>query len=758
MARRGRRARAGATSAWLLLGALLGSPAARATDLVVTAAVDGQLATLDCGERPRPAPFVAAAARLRGEPGALALDAGGLVGASGISRIAVERDAGAVASAIVAAGYRALAVDHRDLATPTLSTLAPLLAERGVPYVLTNLRCESRPDAKAALPCGALVKDGDAPLLFDGPEGPTAFLAAMAPAWLSRMARDRTVGLSLIDPAEAVGRAAREARRRGARHVVLAWDGDRAGPIDQVLALVQALPPDGRPDVVLASRLPSGARSVQLEPRLGGALLLALRADEPLVIALGRGGPDGASMARARPAAQGEAPPEVVSLAEALREHLCGTLRAPLGGARIGHALDRDGLAMLLLDVLRENQRAEVGLINRSAVRELPVYPVADGALTELVVRAALPYEDVTRKAFIKGADLRALVGSPRGDALYVRGVSGRGGEARVNGRKLDDNALYRVVTTGYLAEGGDPGIADKLTLRAEVGPALSRALLDWLRTAPRGATVHRPVDPAERTRWTLRGSFDAAFTSINLTNDAKYTDPQLTRAESTALRFDLDVGADAERPDLLFYNQLRGTWAVARTVTAGKDTGFVETADLIFARSQLVVRPAPLRRWFLPVPFVELYTETEIQPPPTRDFRHLELRPAAGLRFLLADRFSLYGAFALDVDVFNPRSDFAPAWMLGWNLVSGPLFRVGGRAIEAQSTCDLVYRDPSIRPELLVRVGAKVVIPVISVVSLTVGYDLFARRSGGDPWGASGSALLGLHIGGSRTLQSFRF
>src|SRR5262245_24212008 len=100
-------------------------PPPNSSALVITTSLDGQLCSLECDGGTPVGPFTTIAAQLDGERGALVLDAGGLIGASTMSRIAVGRDLPGVAEAIRDAGYRALAVNHRDLATPTLMAVAP---------------------------------------------------------------------------------------------------------------------------------------------------------------------------------------------------------------------------------------------------------------------------------------------------------------------------------------------------------------------------------------------------------------------------------------------------------------------------------------------------------------------------------------------------------------------------------------------------------------------------------------------------------
>ena len=362
----------------LLLALLFGPSAMALADrpsplpaLVVSAQLDGELASLDCEGQAPSSGLVELAAELVGEPQALALDTGDLLGASAVSRRAVDEDAPALARALRSTGLRAMALGYRDLAMPreTLLTAARALGAERLPLVLSNLRC-----APPAALCAAVVDANDPPLLLDTPAGPVAFVALLAPSALVRVARDRSDGLELLEPADTLRRVAPRARQAGAVAVVVSYDAAERSGLDAALGLVTALAASetmAAHDLLLVNRLREGVSEVLTSP---GIPMVATRPRHAVVVSPGPGpehepGPGGSGHERVRPARIAEPPVEVVRYAAALSRRLCRALHRPLPGGQLEEPLDRDQFAALLLDVMREAARAEVAILNHNAIR-----------------------------------------------------------------------------------------------------------------------------------------------------------------------------------------------------------------------------------------------------------------------------------------------------------------------------------------------------------------------------------------------------
>src|SRR5204863_5705565 len=117
-------------------------------------------------------------------------------------------------------------------------------------------------------------------------------------------------------------------------------------------------------------------------------------------------------------------------------------------------------------------------------------------------------------------------------------------------------------------------------------------------------------------------------------------------------------------------------------------------------------------RRWYVPLPYGDLYTESEFTCPCTidpmepgrRQYHHLEFRPVFGTRFEIGEHFSVFAAAGLDAEVFQPRRPVAPVFVAGWTLSPGRIFSIGSRAVEAESSLDVAWRDPFVDASAVVR------------------------------------------------------
>ncbi|HEX2569244.1 MAG TPA: 5'-nucleotidase C-terminal domain-containing protein [Polyangia bacterium] len=718
--------------------------------LVVSTQLDGELASLDCEKQAPSSGLVELAAELAGEPQALALDTGDLLGASAVSRRAVEDDAPALARALRSTGLRAMALGYRDLAMPreTLITAARALKEEGLPLVLSNLRCAP---AAAAL-CAAVADTDDPPLLLDTPAGPVAFVVLLAPSALVRVARDRAADLELLDPADTLRRLAPRARAAGAKAVVASYDAAERSGLDAALGLVTALDSSetmAPHDLLLVNRLREGVREVLTSQ---GLPMVATRPRHAVLLS-------SAGRERVRPARVAQPPAEVLHYTAALSRRLCQALHRPLPGGQLEAPLEREQFAGLLLDVMREAARAEVAILNHNALRAPGGLFPLQGRIDELAVTAALPFDDQLRVGRLPGALVGALARSPQAARLYLRGVQVQEGRVLVNGRPLDEQGSYRVVTTGFLAQGGDgvlpPNAMGSLVPLDRRGPR--ELLLDWLTRPHTGDITTLPVDPGLHPRWTLRWSLDATYSSTSISNPGGYTDAQLSRAASTALRGDLELRADADHPGFRFDNSLRLRYGVTRTRTATADSGFTESSDLIVQRSTLTQRVRPRRpRPYDPQPYFEGYTESEFTRPVERSYHHLEVRASVGLRFTLWGRFQVQGGGGLDWELLAPGSLPMPVVVAGWSLPPTRIFSIRGRPAEAQTTLDVAWRDPGHHSDLLVRFNAKLSLPLWGTLAVVLGYDLFVREVAGMPRGVAGDITIGLRVAQSRSIQSF--
>lgn len=58
----------------------------------------------------------------------------------------------------------------------------------------------------------------------------------------------------------------------------------------------------------------------------------------------------------------------------------------------------------------------------------------------------------------------------------------------------------------------------------------------------------------------------------------------------------------------------------------------------------------------------------------------------------------------------------------------------------------------------MIVRTTARLSVPLFSPLSISLSYDLFARRRGDDPWALAHDLNLGLQFDFTRALQVYRY
>lgn len=735
--------------------------------VAITAGIYGQFSPVVCGDDPPPAAFATVASQLAGEPDTLAFDAGDLLGPSAVGRLTVQHDVDAFVRAVEASGIRVMSLGHRDLSADRTSIIGGLraLRARNLRHVLSNLHCDP---AHHDL-CEVVEDADDAPVTFESPAGRVAFISVVDPSALPNLARDRAAGLTLDPLDEAVPRAVTAARSAGAMHVVVMIDPRFHHELEQALAVAEAFEPGQGPDVIVVHDLPAGTAAVQTAR--SGVPVVSTRAGNAVVLE-----PSATRVSRA--ARSGAAPEVVTGFVNSTRQWLCSTYAQPLAGGHLQAELSRDGFANLFLDVLRDQAEADVAIINRGAVKQPPGLFPLNGSITPLSLAAALPFEDSLHVARVTGAVLKALATSSRAGSFYLRGVVVDGGAVRVNGRLIDDAQSYRIITTGFVATGGDGGVGDGVDYERFGSANAQEAFLGWLRTPREGDITHAPRDPADHTRWNFRWTTDLNFASTSIANNPytgaslQYTDPQLSRAQSINLRLDSLFRADADHPYFTWENGLRVQYGRA-SVTPAPDMmtpnpaqgPFDENLDLISYTTSFAFRWfRGARKWYHPLPVALGYVETEFDGPPTPrnpDFHHLTLRPTVGARFELLERMTLNLTAGMNwIDALAPSqvNGSKPEFALVGSLVARPgtLFTIGGRNIDGGFSVEYTLSDPGGIDNQILRASGRLSIPLFNPLQLTLGYDLYGRTFGGQAWGLGHDATIGLRIAFSRSVQLF--
>jgi len=741
--------------------------------VAVSSVINGSFADLTCGaQADHVVSFRTVAAQIAGEPEALALDAGDLLGTSALSRLTFGHFATEASNAVRASGIRVAAVGHRDLGATraTIVAGARALTAAGVTVALSNLRCEG-----ANPLCDAVQDADDPPVIVEHHGERVGVVTLLSPAALERIAGDHREGLVLDNLAEAAAREVREARAAGATRVVVTVDPTLEHESADAVAVANAFADEAPPDVFVVSNLPDGVRFMRAARNR--ALLVRPEPGRVVVAEVGAG------QVEAREARIAETPAAVTQFVDEATRWLCATYGAPLAGGRVPHPMDEGGFTYLLLDVLRDRTRSEVAVINRRAIRRSALFPIREG-ISALAVRMAVPFEDHVYVTRISGEDLEEVALNNGLDRLYVRGVtvtgSGNSRAVMVNGRPIDTSASYSVVSTGYIAEGGDGGLHDDLTWRG-LPETHQDMLIDWLGTAAADGFYRHPSDPANHVRWTFRGTLDAEFTSTNTgnTNSTIYSDAQLVRGEETSFRIDTELRADADHPAYTFQNGLRLRYGMINQGVPGEEpSGFIENLDVTSLLSKAVWRWSRANvRWYHPLPFIEGYIETELNLPPPdafgvqRSFHHLQIRPTAGASFQLLPRMNLDFGLGMDLpEVFAPADDRRSSAV--FNVLArltarpGKLFEIGGRDVTGGFNVEAAFRDPTDTQDLVVRGSAQLSIPLFDPLSLTLGYDIYARyvtapfvngmRMDSPGFAFGGDGTIGLQVAFTRAVQTY--
>ena len=446
--------------------------------------------------------------------------------------------------------------------------------------------------------------------------------------------------------------------------------------------------------------------------------------------------------------------------------------------------LDGEGVANLVLDILREQTHAEVAMVNK---RSIKTEFIRSADISQLDIMEALPYDNAVVVGRIPGSLLKGyLLGDAVNQRLRFRGLTTDGhGGVQVNGRPLQEDQTYVVVLNDFLARGGDHLITDPTLHFHTRGPAtLRQGWTDWLRarTNPGDWAGHYPRDPARMVRWVVRTTADASLSQTRVANPdpTSFTDTQLTQVNAVSLHGDVELRADADHPDFTFENDLMGRYGTARTAASvglNAPAVYSETDDLIFLRDV-----ASQKRWaglksapYVPLFFGESYLESEFTTPSTRTYHHLEWRPTGGIRFSLLPELSITGAVGFDWETLA-RDDQMPAHQpsLAAVVVGGiqlrpkQVLKLGPLQLNAEGTLDVEERNFGANRSSLIRFHAKVSLPIWKMLSLTLTYDLFARRydpeylmgtaAAANGWSFAGNALVGLAFSWVEPVQTFWF
>ena len=737
-------------------------------EILFQADVDGRFASPRCGkpgsDAPDEAAVVAALAGAQAQsPDALTLLGGNWAGpdpfgAALLGPGGVHADA--LAALFARAHVDAIAVGHNELALEdaTLDALLPRLAAAGLPLLATNLTCDARRPACAAVRRDLLIHRGGRTI---------GVLATISPSVLPGIPQGRLAGLGLTDPAGAIRAGVARLRRQGASAVVVMTDGPRdTRALDEMDALVRQLASGAAPDLLLGAGL--------ADEDTGRAVQLLRREGAPPAV----GAPVGtAGVARVRwtagqvavetlaPAAVPD--PQVEARLRATDAAFCAVAARAVAPAPIRGAMTREEFVTYVLEVMRRRAHAEIAVLNRAFVKRAP-FPLA-GTLTEGDLQRALPYAAVVGAARVQGPVVESLLGAGLSNPkLAAVGLTKEGGGLRVNGRPLDKARAYRVATIAFVAGGGDGIFPPRALPFAPLpgAPDLRASVADFLRTE----TAARDGDPSVSAKTDFGpppvdralvvvladGEFDFSDTSIS--NGPGYTDPQLTRAQQTSLKGEATLVAQLRHPRHELDGRFDAQYGWARTQPAGMPAVAGESIDLITAIATYSYRG--LRDWrrfpkpAIPDPYVRVWLESEFTRPTmtatqARGYHHLQLTPTAGAQLTLTPRLKVRAGAGAQSELLAP--DGAGRWQAvieaGATLDPTAIATWGALAVRLEGLINYDFVDPTDTRQHQLRGTAKLSVPLVPTLFLTVGLDVFGAQREALGWGASYDTTIGLRL-----------
>jgi len=761
--------------------ALLVPAAARAQDapvrdvhlrvrVLATAGISGRFADARCDALDAVVPHETAAFTApllaRSGPDALVLDTGGLLAPHGVTRFASRDFPGEVAALVEGLGYHALAFGENDLGAPRPRTLlaARALAERGVPYVASNLRC-----ARDQPLCNEVLDARDpAPMLQAG-DVTVAFLAFLDPSVLGRVAPDRAEGLTVDPIDERLPDAVRAARAAGAEVVVAVLDLTSAEAFD----LAHELDPDGRPDLALLADVgddllfarPPSVSPAFVSPPPGSGVEIAIGRSAELASTFEMLAEPLAEQADAGVA------PAVERFAEAVGEAYCGAWGRGLSGGALERPMAARDVALLSAQIIREFAGADASFLNVEAVAN-DFRPADPARLSASDFYIALEYDEPLVVAEVPGSWLRDAFDAAGPHDVLTPGLASVGEDPeqdtgdlstlRVRGRPLVDGTSYRVVTIRFLAEGGDealPPLPEGTTWQTlefeEAGEVRYRSLRDVVLAALEPPDERDPRDarpsPDEAPEWILGATIDGDFAGSSVDNPRGYDAALLSTETSIAMGLAFDFRASASAPDWTWENHLLGSFRTqwAPSGEEGVPGEFVEAQDQLQFRSLGSWRglrgdPAAV---YIPDLFLEAFLESEVTRPEAREFHWLLLRPTAGLRFPLTTELEVKLSGGLQTQLLQSGSEAEAGVGSTIVLNSWTVFGDATRSLTAEGSADFFAYDLGDQNRWQLRGNLDLALDLAGPLALTFGGTLYAQDEASQGVALAVTATAGLRL-----------
>jgi hypothetical protein len=753
------------------------APPSAEPEVLFHADLSGRFATPACGKPGKAPPDYAAlvaaladaraAASTRNEPPPLTILGGNWAGPDPFAATLLEQGKAGARSLVGLLGrgaYDAIALGHDELSLEPimLDTLLSEFAARGLPILATNLTCDARRPACAAIRHEILVRR---------PGVTIGLLATISPSVTAGIPLARLAGFALGDPLVAIRAGVIRLRAQGARRILVLTDGPRdVRALDEVDNLARHLVGAEAPDLLLAAGLAD-------EPS-GGAMRLLRRDGAPPVVG-SRSGTTGFSAVRmaagdvavdAVPVVAARSDAETEKLLASIESDFCPRAGQALAPAPVDGPLGQDDFVKYLLEVMRQRAGAEIALVNRALVKQAP-FPIS-GIFTRGDLERALPYGTIIGAGRVPGPVIDSLLGPALANPkLAVLGLGHGAGGLEVNGRPLDKARQYRVATISFVAGGGDgifaphalpfaplPGAPD---LRAELA-----AFLAGKTAAEDGdPTVNAKTDfgapPVARPLLVLLADGELDFASTSISNPAGYGDSQLTRSQQTSLKGEATLVAQVRHPVHVGDGRFDAQYGWARNRPAGMPAVSGESTDLITAIATYSYRG--LRDWrrfprpAIPDPYARVWLESEltrpdVTPTQTRGYHHLQLTNTAGAQFSLTPQLKLRGGAGVQRELLANEAaggGWHAVLEAGATLDPTAIATFGALAVKLEGLADYDLVGPTETRQHQLRASGKLSVPLVPMLFLTVGVEVFAAQRQREGWGASYDTTIGLRVHG---------
>ncbi len=758
----------------------------RSFQILAFGEISGAMVPMRCAEEPGDGPtyahLVARAAAARVEAPTLTLLSGGLLGDDPFSRYLATRGAWATRrldellgmaeldAAVPGVGEFALPGGH---SVPLLSRLA----EGAVPYGALNLDC---PESDAPL-CRALRDRGVRILSLAGLR--VAVLSLVGPATVQFADPRNTDHDDLLDPAKVTTATAARLRATGEADLVIALvnlDSETESPaaavafaraVDGVDLVVAGLGRnlEGRAGIDVI-RFDEGRRFlVGVAPGVSPLTLVRVRTSRR---------PDGDRITAVdvERLATGAATPmsDASHLLSQTVSEFCAVSMRPLRAGRIGEPFTAWEFLRYVMEIARREVGADLTVFTSDILWAEPDERLEDAITAEDLNRmfplselAVLEVKGAALKGFLIPAVHAGRGPSPGGLEILGARVEGptTARKVTINGRLLNEDRWYRVVTTRNLALGGRGALAAILPKARPIPRGetlflreLVRRFLD--RDRPRRVGGNLPIRPTgdfrdlwDLPRWDLSGAATFSFNQIHIDKaaDTTYEDPQLNRAELLGLNGDLQARAALTNRFMLWNSLLQLQYG--ETSTGGG--GLQETRDRIMLESAwswtwLRNRYTRGQAW-IPVPMIKGKLESEFTPVEGAPRRHLEGTLTIGPQWLFSEWISLFFGYGLRNELSDPDDPLHQGLEFGYAVTRVPLLRekTGSPILEVESRFELFWSDLGARDKLKGLGTTALHVALLDWLRFTVSVNVFVykERGRGFAWAldnAAGLSLLG--------------